>query len=590
LLFIFIFNLYLFKSTSERINLYYSLYVLFACLFTLTLDGFLYMTNSIWLLKAFSIIKWAFPSLGIFYLLAFSQLFLKTSEKLPRIDRLFNILKATSIICLLLLFIPVYPINIVPEIILNVMLAVTFIINILVSIISYNKDYLPFKFFLSAFLFMALAALFYLLRDISILKEGLITDNSIRFGLLLQTILLTIAVLERFRLQQEDAKKTIQDSYEKIQDQKNQLLEINTELEKLSVVASETENSVAIYDIEGNMEWCNAGFERIYDTTLEELKRNGEHNIKYIIAHSNIKSLVDYSIANKQPVFFENNIKTKRKKQVWLQTTITPYISKESNLTKLIAIDSDISELKLYERNLTRAKEKAEESDRLKTSFLANMSHEIRTPLNGIIGFGGLLKKDNLPVGKREKYLDIIDKNGEQLLKLIDDILDISLIESNQLKTNISKFDPDKIMDEIYEYFQLFKKEIRKDYLNMNISKPDKKLLSIESDPDRLRQVLNNLLNNAFKFTEKGFINFGYIIKNSNLEFFVEDSGPGIDEDIKPLLFKRFAQGEETLKRSHGGAGLGLSISKGIIKLLGGKIWYDEKYRKGARFCFTLPK
>lgn len=590
LLFILIFNLYLYKASVEKINLYYALYVLFACLFTLTLDGFLYMTNIIWLLKLFSIIKWSFPSLGIYYLLAFSQLFLKTSEKFPKLNNVFNILKITALICLILLFIPIYPINIVPEIVLNITLAGAFIINILASIISYNKDYLPSKFFLSAFAFMAFAAFVYLLRDLSILKEGLITDNSIRFGLLLETILLTIAVLERFRIQQENSKKTIQDSYEKIHDQKNELIKVNTELEKLSVVASETENSVAIYNINGFMEWCNAGFERLYDTTFEELVHEEKHNIRDIVNRKNIEPLINFSVENKQAVFFENMIKTKKKRQAWLQTTITPYISKESNQTKLIAIDSDISELKLYERNLTKAKEKAEESDRLKTSFLANMSHEIRTPLNGIIGFGDLLKKDYLPKEKRKRYLDIIDANGQHLLKLIDDILDISLIESNQLNTSIKEFNINQIMDETFEFFKLYKKNIQKDNIELNVIKYFlENSFLIESDPDRIRQVLSNLINNAFKFTEKGKISFGYILEHSYLEFFVEDSGTGINEAQKESLFKRFRQGEETLKRKHGGAGLGLSISKGIIELLGGKIWYDDNYKEGARFCFTLP-
>ena len=289
-------------------------------------------------------------------------------------------------------------------------------------------------------------------------------------------------------------------------------------------------------------------------------------------------------------MFFENMIKTRKKKQAWLQTTITPYISKESNLTKLIAIDSDISELKLYERNLTKAKEKAEESDRLKTSFLANMSHEIRTPLNGILGFGGLLKKDNLSKEKRKRFLDIIDVNGQQLLKLIDDILDISLIESNQLKTYIKEFNINKVIDETYEFFKLYKKNIQKDNIELDVIKYfSQDSFLIESDPDRIKQVLNNLINNAFKFTEKGKISFGYLLEHSYLEFFVEDSGTGIREVQKESLFKRFTQGEETLKRKHGGAGLGLSISKGIIELLGGKIRYDDSYKEGARFCFTLP-
>lgn len=585
-IFIFIFSIYLHRSTKDIVNLYYAFFVLFATVFFIYYDGYVSFLNPP---RWISNTKFLFPSLLTVFLLSFTQVFVKSYNRFKGFVKLANPLKILALISVSFYFFK-YPVFLITDIGVPLIVLLTLIVLIILSILTLKRSYSPSILILTGFCFSFSGLAIHELKETTILPYTFFTEISMKLGFTLQCILLTIAVLERFRLQQEDSKRTIQDNYEKIQDQKNQLLEINTELEKLSVVASETENSVAIYDIEGNMEWCNAGFERLYDTTLEELKKNGNHNIKDIIAHSNIKSLVDYSIANKQPVFFENNIKTRKKKQVWLQTTITPFISKESNLTKLIAIDSDISELKLYERNLTRAKEKAEESDRLKTSFLANMSHEIRTPLNGIIGFGSLLKRDDLPSDKRIRYLDIIDKNGEQLMKLIDDILDISLIESNQLKINMAEFDLDKIMDETYEYFQLYKKKIQKDYLNLNILKPHKKVLNVESDPDRLKQVLNNLLDNAFKYTEKGSINFGYIMKNSNLEFFVEDSGPGVDGEKKPLLFQRFAQGEETLKRSHGGAGLGLSISRGIIELLDGKIWYDEKYKKGARFCFTLSR
>ncbi len=590
LLFTVIFNLYLFMSIKDKIYLYYSLYILSAILLNLTADGYFHQFLGKWLINRFTLIKWFFPPLTCYFLLSFSQLFLQTQKKYPGINKIFSIFKLISLIFILLPFVNISATKYILITGLPVLFVIIYIINIIVSTVSINKEYLPNHFFLAAFSFIMIAIIVYQLRDFGILSSNIITENALRFGLGVETILLTIAVLERFRIQQENSKKTIQDSYEKIQDQKNELIKVNTELEKLSVVASETENSVAIYDINGFMEWCNAGFERLYDTTFEELVNEKKHNIRSIINRKNIEPLLDYSVENKQAVFFENMIKTKKKKQVWLQTTITPYISKESNLTKLIAIDSDISELKLYESNLTKAKEKAEESDRLKTSFLANMSHEIRTPLNGIIGFGGLLKKDYLSKEKRERYLDIIDANGQQLLELIDDILDISLIESNQLKTSIKEFNINKVMDETYEFFKLFKKNIKKDNIELNVTKyfPEKSFI-IESDPDRIKQVLNNLIDNAFKFTEEGKVSFGYQLANSYLEFFVEDNGPGINEAQKESLFKRFTQGEETLKRKHGGAGLGLSISKGIIELLGGKIWHDDSYAEGARFCFTLP-
>ena len=586
LFFILFFNLYLFKSIKDKVYLYYSLHVLFISLFLLSSDGYHIHFNSLtWAV----LIKQLFPGLCAFYLIAFSQTFLESAVKWPILNKIFNILKYSSAL-FVILFLLHSKFFILTIIGVPAIIVLTLVLIVITSIISFNRHYMPSIFFLSAFIFMILGALIYGLREVGILASNFNTENAVRIGLSCESILLTLAVLERFRINQENAKITIEKNYEKIQHQKNQLIKVNIELEKLSLVASETDNSVAIYDDKGNIEWCNAGFERLYDVTYNELLDAGQCNIREIINYANIKKLVDYSLENKQSVVFENKIKTKKKREIWLQTTLTPYIAEQGKLNKLIAIDTDISELKLYERNLTISKDKAEESDRLKTAFLANMSHEIRTPLNGILGFGNLLKRENLSDDKRNRYLEIMDKNGQQLLKLVDDILDISLIESNQLKTHIVEFDLNNIINETYEYFQLHKRNINKDCIEIHIKKSFKENDDkMRSDPTRLKQVLTNLVDNALKFTDRGYINFGYGKVNSHLKFFVEDSGSGISDDKKKTLFKRFTQGEETLKRKHGGAGLGLSISKGIVELLGGKIWFDDDYKKGSRFYFTLP-
>jgi len=539
LFFILFFNLYLFKSIKDKIYLYYSLHVLFISLFLLSSDGYHIHFNSLtWAV----LIKQLFPGLCAFYLIAFSQTFLESAVKWPILNKIFNILKYSSAL-FVILFLLHSKFFILTIIGVPAIIVLTLVLIVITSIISFNRHYMPSIFFLSAFIFMILGALIYGLREVGILASNFNTENAVRIGLSCESILLTLAVLERFRINQENAKITIEKNYEKIQHQKNQLIKVNIELEKLSMVARETDNSVTIYDDKGNI-----------------------------------------------AVVFENKIKTKKKREIWLQTTLTPYIAEQGKLNKLIAIDTDISELKLYERNLTVSKDKAEESDRLKTAFLANMSHEIRTPLNGILGFGNLLKRENLSDDKRNRYLEIMDNNGQQLLKLVDDILDISLIESNQLKTHIVEFDLNKTINEIYDYFQLHKRNINKDCIEIHVKKSFKENDDkMRSDPTRLKQVLTNLVDNALKFTDRGYINFGYGKENSHLKFFVEDSGSGISDDKKKTLFKRFIQGEEILKRKHGGAGLGLSISKGIVELLGGKIWFDDDYKKGSRFYFTLP-
>ncbi len=250
----------------------------------------------------------------------------------------------------------------------------------------------------------------------------------------------------------------------------------------------------------------------------------------------------------------------------------------------------EIKERKKYERELLVAVKNAEEADRLKTVFLANMSHEIRTPLNGILGFGDLLGRDNIPPDRYKKYIDIIMSSGQHLLKIIDDILDISLIESNQLKIHKVAFPLNEKMDEIYEFYNSSKKAMGKENILFGCSKllPDGQD-AIFTDPFRLQQIINNLLKNAFKFTFNGRIEFGYEANNREFLFFVADTGIGVDIDKRDIIFKRFRQGDESLKRSYSGTGLGLSISKGIVEQLGGKIWLDTSFDAGSKFCFTIP-
>lgn len=253
-------------------------------------------------------------------------------------------------------------------------------------------------------------------------------------------------------------------------------------------------------------------------------------------------------------------------------------------------LTNEISERNKYERILEREKKKAEEADNLKSIFLANMSHEIRTPLNGILGFSDLLYKQNLPQQKINRYLDIIHNNGHQLLKIIDDILDISMIASNQLSINKVNFRLSYIFPDAFEFFNRQKKIDNKEEIEIIYnpityeSKDD-----IYSDPVRIQQILNNLIHNSLKFTEKGFIRFSGKIENEYALIFVEDSGIGVDFNRRKDIFKRFRQGDESSNRLYGGTGLGLSISKGIVELLGGMIWIDTNYVNGSRFCFSIP-
>lgn len=251
----------------------------------------------------------------------------------------------------------------------------------------------------------------------------------------------------------------------------------------------------------------------------------------------------------------------------------------------------DITDVKNVIHDLIVSKERAQESDQLKSSFLANMSHEIRTPVNGIIGFAELLKDATLSLEEREEYLGIIKQSGNQLLTLVNDIIDISKIEANQLTVNMENFSLNLLLEELQK---IFKQQIEQS--GKNISLEFQKGLEyekdeIKTDPFRLRQILTNLLTNAVKFTQKGTISFGYRIRedNEHIEFYVKDSGVGIPELQQDFIFKRFAQVNSEEKHHMKGTGLGLAITKGILEILNGSIAVESKPGSGTIFRFQLP-
>jgi signal transduction histidine kinase/ligand-binding sensor domain-containing protein/CheY-like chemotaxis protein len=234
---------------------------------------------------------------------------------------------------------------------------------------------------------------------------------------------------------------------------------------------------------------------------------------------------------------------------------------------------------------LEKALLKAEESDRLKSAFLANMSHEIRTPLNAIVGFSSLLKNENITKKQIQEYIDTINTNSDSLLILINDILDLSRIEADQLIINKSAFNVNKILEELENYYNLGNDNaISITFIN----KDNKKKLLIYNDPVRFKQVLSNLLDNAKKYTEKGFIRFGYNLKPGNVEFFVSDSGIGIKKSDFDKVFNHFYKIENNGIKIYRGTGLGLAICKRLVNLMGGEIWLESEEEKGTTFYFNL--
>ncbi|MFZ4398788.1 MAG: PAS domain S-box protein [Bacteroidales bacterium] len=282
---------------------------------------------------------------------------------------------------------------------------------------------------------------------------------------------------------------------------------------------------------------------------------------------------------------------------LWIRALIFPLKDSAGKPERFVFIHENITERKIAEQELVIAKNQAEESDRLKSAFLANMSHEIRTPMNGILGFAEVLRDPDLSGEQQQKYLGIIEKSGARMLNIINDIIDISKIEAGLMKVSLSE---SNINEQIEYIFTFFKQEVEAKGLQLfyNNALPNKEAF-ILTDREKIFAILTNLVKNAVKYTHQGTIEFGYnLIKaNSNteqnniseLQFFVKDTGIGIPKDRHQAIFERFIQADISDKRAYQGAGLGLSITKAYIELLGGKIWMESEEGIGSCFYFTIP-
>ncbi len=273
----------------------------------------------------------------------------------------------------------------------------------------------------------------------------------------------------------------------------------------------------------------------------------------------------------------------------WESATISAVKNDQGEVTHFIAIKEDITGKKKNESILLEAKRKAEESDGLKTAFLANMSHEIRTPMNAIVGFSELLRTGDVSGPDRDEYFSIINSSCKSLSNLIDDIIDLARIEAGQIKIVEEACNPAAIMKELSRFFE---EEIRKSKksisLELNLNIPDD--LITETDEYRLRQILTNILGNAFKFTQEGMISVGcFLNENDELEFSIKDTGIGIKKEDIYSIFDRFRQLDGSSIRKYEGTGLGLSVSKSLVELMGGKIGVESKLDEGSEFYFTIP-
>ncbi|MFW5822012.1 MAG: PAS domain-containing protein, partial [Tangfeifania sp.] len=334
--------------------------------------------------------------------------------------------------------------------------------------------------------------------------------------------------------------------------------------------ASWSDNNFRIYGLEpGEIEptWDYA-LSRIHSDDLPEIL---EH-------YQNLLNL-------KKPVNTEFRLLFEDGSVKWIQNNSIPHYE-NGQLVKIDGVNIDVTSRKETEHQLIDAKEKAQESDRLKSAFLANMSHEIRTPMNGIIGFLDLIHAPGISPREEELYYKMVKKSSARLLNTIDDIVEISKIESGQLKIHLDYID---VQNELFFLHNFFEPEAKENNIGLKINLPknssDDYLIS---DKIKFRSILTNLIKNAIKFTKKGFVEFGYNRNGNSFSFFVNDTGVGIPKNRIHAIFDRFVQANLNITRAHEGLGLGLSIARAYTELLGGEIRVKSEENKGSCFIFTL--
>ncbi|GAF05127.1 autoinducer 2 sensor kinase/phosphatase LuxQ [Saccharicrinis fermentans DSM 9555 = JCM 21142] len=413
------------------------------------------------------------------------------------------------------------------------------------------------------------------------------------------TLLLGLLMLKQYKNWQNRLAQT------KLVESENRLFKI---LESGNIVSIQL-------DTQGKIIYCNNYLTQITGYSKEEIIGQNWFDLfipekeKKQVQHIFYNSITPYNLVEN----FENKILTKTGQPIFVSWHNTQFKSESNQIVGIASIGVNITNNKKYENRLkeknqeieiqnleyklineklSEAKEKAEESERLKSAFLSNMSHEIRTPMNGILGFAELLQEPDLTSEVQSQYIQIIENSGKRLLSIINDIIDISKIESGLMQVDIKECDLNQQMNYIYTFF---KPEVEAKGLSFYFkSSLSGHRTMVKTDCEKLYAILTNLVKNAIKYTDQGNIEIGYepiIYKGEEaIVAYVKDTGIGISPKSQKTIFERFIQAEGTDGMALQGAGLGLSITKSYVEMMGGHIWVDSEESIGSIFRFTLPK
>jgi PAS domain S-box-containing protein len=415
----------------------------------------------------------------------------------------------------------------------------------------------------------------------------------------------------KVELEQLVVKRTRQlaNSNKQLEDSIKELAGANKELEKLSILARETENSVIIMDAHGTFEWVNEMFVRMTGMSMEEFIEKRGRNIFEASLRPDIEEIVHKCINDKKSVTYDMSEVRESGEKSWYQAVLTPIFDAEGQLIHLVAVSSDITQIKQSElqikqqneeiikksRELEKAveiagkeREAANAANQAKGEFLARMSHEIRTPMNGIIGFTDMLLDTDMSEEQLD-YVRTISRSGSALIALLNDILDFSKIEAGELSLDSLDFDPELT---VFDVCEIVFPRVGNRPVELMCRIGDNVPAFVKGDAGRFRQVLINLIGNAVKFTREGEIELSLVVEEEEAErikfhFSVRDTGIGIPGEKLASIFDAFQQADGSTTREYGGSGLGLSICKQIAALMGGDIRVSSQVGKGSTFHFT---
>jgi len=364
------------------------------------------------------------------------------------------------------------------------------------------------------------------------------------------------------------------------------LLDIKSEEEKFSLAFNTSPYGIIITRLaNGEIIEVNKGLQNITGYSSQDLSGKTTTDVHFWLTEDDRNIVI--AELDKNGIVHGRELEFRKKSGELVTCLLSSVVITINNEKCVLSSVDDISARKKYETELIASREKAVESDKLKTAFMSNISHEIRTPLNAIVGFSTLLGEPDIDSEKKESYIELITKSSDHLLTIVSDIMEISNIEAGIVKLKKTDININIFLSDLYKQYK--PKALEKGIdLRITTELPDRSS-DIHVDNTKLGQVLSNLLNNAFKFTDTGQIEFGYEVKNDFLKFYVKDTGIGIPDEMHEKIFDRFYQVNYSSSRPYEGIGLGLSICKAFIELSGGRIWLESNLARGTTFYFTLP-